>query len=1151
MTHPFFRVCCIFTVLLSCACLLQAQDFRSTLTGRITDSNGSVIPSVKVVMTETTTNTKFTTNSSAEGVYTIPLLLPGTYELSAEASGFKKYVQSGIQVATNVRLTQNIELSVGDVKESITVTGDAPMLETATASTGQTITTREVESLPINGRTPMDLAAFGFGVVNLGNRDQNRPFENAGFSNYTMGGGAVGTTLFLLDGVPNFNDTGGTRAAFSPSVDSVIEVKVEAFNVDASQGGAMSGSVNMTTKAGSNQFHGSLSEFNQASALCATPWFTNASGGKKTVTRMNLFGGTIGGPVWIPHVYDGHNKVFFFFAYEQNIDFNPNPVFGTLPTAKERAGDFSDLLALSVPGKSYQLYDPKSATLVSGKVVRTAFAGNVIPSDRLNPIAVKFLSQYVPLPNQQLPGVDNTKNYFNPLSTTNPYHSYMARSDFNISSNDKLTLRMDTSLWDQYTGSLFNNITTANHNWRSQWGGMTDYVHTFSSTLVGNMRLGYTRFRAFYTNESAGFNPTDLGFPSYIASNSSHLMMPTFSFSDGYSGNNASGKYTDQPLNSYQLYGGLVKIIGNHALKFGGEVQEHVFSSLAWGGAAGDYTFGNNWVKPDNGSSTGAPMGYGIASFLLGLPTAGSFTINPAAKYSAPYGVLYVQDDWHLRPNITLNIGLRWEYEGSSVESHNRQIIGFNPTAVNSASTAAAAAYALNPVAMRKEPFNTLGGVIFADDNNRGSYQLSKKAFSPRFGITWSPKSLHDRTVFRGGFGIFYNPPHVITGTQPGYSQTTSFVPTNDNYLTAASTLNNPFPTGFILPAGNSLGASTALGQSLTIISPDIKIPYAERWTLGIQQKLANNLMLEVGYIGNRGVHLFTSRDINAMPYWYLSTLPTRDTATINALAASVNNPFAGLIPGIAVGAKTTVNKLLQPYPQFGSITMSNIPNGSSWYHSLATRLQKRFSNGLSLFVNYNYSRLMARESYLNAGDPRLETRVSSSDRPHSLAVGLTYELPVGRGKAYLADANRWINGFLGNWSVATTYGYHSGAPFGVGNLIYLGGDLQWNSHNPDRVFDTSRFYTGTDQLSQNFRTFPSQFSNTRVDCYKNVGLTLSKSFNILDKAKLQYRAEGFNLFNRPQFSGFNTTPTSSGFGTLTTTTNTPRLIEMGLRLTF
>src|SRR5215471_17870028 len=458
------------------SCLSAAQEFRSTISGRVTDPSGAVVANVKVTAIKADTNSRFETLSNGDGLYTIPFLPPGPYTLTAEVSGFKKYVQSGLQIGSDTRIGQDIVLALGTANESVTVSADAAQLESVSASAGQVITTHEVESLPVNGRAPMDLAILGYGVVNTGVRDQNRPFENSGFSTFAMGGAATGANAALLDGVPNVGTLGtiNTRVAFSPPVDSVVDVKVEAFNVDASYGGFGGGTVEITTKGGTNQFHGSASEFNQVSALAATPFFINADPkGQKPPYRQNLWGATIGGPVWIPKVFNGRDKLFFFFAYEGFKDAYSTPASFTVPTAAEEQGDFSRLLSLNNATKNYTLYDPSSAVLANGVITRQEFPKNVIPLTRLNPIATKFLSSYMPAPNTQ--GVyDDTNNFLSPLNTFDDYHSYLARGDVNISSINKLTLSGRHSYWCQ-TGPLdiVENLAYSQHAiCRDLWGGV-------------------------------------------------------------------------------------------------------------------------------------------------------------------------------------------------------------------------------------------------------------------------------------------------------------------------------------------------------------------------------------------------------------------------------------------------------------------------------------------------------------------------------------------------------------------------------------------------------------------------------------------------------------------------------------------------------
>lgn len=1150
------RVCFALSLSLAIATGLFAQEFRSTLTGRVTDPSGAAIPNAKVVAVKTETQGKFETVATADGLYTIPFLPPGMYQLRAEAPGFRSYVQSGITVAADMHVAQDIRLTIGDTTQAVTVTADAAPLESVTASAGQAITTHEVESLPINGRAPMDLVILGYGAVNVGTRDQNRPFEQSGQSNFSLGGTASGSSAALIDGVPNIGTTGtsGTLVSFSPAVDAVEEVKVEAFNVDASYGGMGGGTVEITTKSGGNQFHGALSEFNQLSVLAATPFFTNASGSKKTPYGENQFGFAVGGPVWIPKVYNGRNKFFFFGAYEHYGDRDLYPTYFTVPTAAERTGDFSRLLSLNNGSKNYTLYDPSTAAISGSTVVRQPFPGNIIPQARLNPIAGNFLNSFVPLPN--LPGnYDDTNNFITGEHVSNHYDSYSGRSDMYLGGKDKLTFSGRESYWLQTGSQLADNPAYWDGGGRTIWGGMVDEIHTFSPTMVGDLRLGFNRHEQFSSLGSQGYDPTQLGFPSYIKNSSNELMVPTFKFTDGYSGNSTTqSTYASQPYNTFQLFNSYTKILGAHSIKFGGEARLLDYSSITFANTTGYYQFDSGtWVKA-NSNASNPSLGGSMAQFLLGLPTSGEYDIDPALHDDSRYSALFVSDDWHARPNLTVNLGLRWEYGTPTTERDNRQVIGFNSSAVNMATKGAEAAYALNPLPqMAASAYQPTGGLVFADSSNRTPYTTPRTAFSPRLGLSWSPASLHNKTVIRAGTGIFYYNYGVIPSQQPGFTAVTQYVASNNSWLTPASTLSNPFPNGIQQPVGGSLGVNTFLGNSITYINPSLQNQYSLRWNFDIQEQLPADTVLEIGYIGNHSVHLTTNYNFAALPSQYLSRSPVRDTATINALGAIVPNPFAGLLPGTgANGSTTTVAGVLQAYPEFTGVTEASMNNGGSYYHALNVKVQKRLSKGLQFVVNFTHSRQMDSVTYLNSGSLALQNEVSSYDRPNNFVFSSTYDLPFGRGMAFGAKTNRAVNFVLGNWAVAGVYDYHSGAPLSWGNVIYNGGALNYDASNVSHAFDTTSFNTvSSQQLSANFRTFPSRFNNLRVDATNNINLTATKNFHVTERVRLQFRAEAFNVANHPLFGGPNLSPTSASFGIITSQTNSPRAVQFAMRLTF
>jgi hypothetical protein len=676
----------------------------------------------------------------------------------------------------------------------------------------------------------------------------------------------------------------------------------------------------------------------------------------------------------------------------------------------------------------------------------------------------------------------------------------------------------------------------------------------FTPTFVSDLRIGGNRYDQFSFQPSAGYDATKLGFPSYINTASTHPIFPLFAFSDGYAGNAAtSSYYINQPYNTYQIFNSYTKIVGSHTVKFGGQALLQDFSNISWLNSSGSYTFDTgSWVKATS-SATAPTLGGSLAQFLLGLPTSGEFDLNAQSKNDSWYNSLFINDDWHFRPNLTINLGLRWEYGSPNTESHNREVTGFNPTAVNQVTQAAETAYAAHPVALLAGAFQPTGGLLFASPSNRNPYTTPHASFAPRFGVSWSPAAMKNKTVVRAGTGIFYYNYGVLTAQQPGFTAQDLYVATNNSFLTPATTLSNPFPNGIAPAAGSSPGVNTFLGSGVTFYNPNLQNQYSLRWTLDVQQQLPFGTVLEVGYIGNHSVHLTTNFSLTSLPAQYLSTSPTRDNNTINALAALVPNPFAGLLPGTSLNGSTiAVSSLLHAFPEFTGVTENTLNNGGSYYHSMNIKIQKRLAGGLQFVVNYDYSRLMEHVSYLNGGSPVLEKRVSSFDRPHSFVASGTYDLPFGRGKQYMNKLPYAADLVLGGWSLATIYSLHSGAPLSWGNVIYSGGPLNYNAENPNRAFDTTQFnIASSQQLSQNYRTFPSQFSNLRVDHTNNIDLTLTKTFSILEKVKIQFRAEALNLTNKPLFAAPNLTPTNSAFGTISSQTNNPRYIQFGARLSF
>lgn len=1125
------------------ALLSQAQEFRSTIFGRIMDQQQAVVPGAKVTAVEKDTGARTTTISRMDGSYTLAFLAPGTYTISVEADGFKRATKELVQIGSNERKTIDIGLEVGAVNESVTVEADAPLLDAASASVGQAVSPVQIESMPLNGGTPLIMAQLALGVVQMSRPDFVRPFDNSGASDLSIAGGEAQKNELLIDGSPNSTRNG--RSAYSPPVDAVQELRVQAFESDAAYGNTGGGTVNLVSKAGTNDLHGSLYEFNQVSRLAAADWFTNRAGQKIPATRYNQYGGSAAGPVSIPRLVDGRNRLFFFFAFEGLRQPNKSAFTSTVPTAEERNGDYSKLLGM---GEKYQIYDPLTGARQGSRIARQPLTGNIIPKSRLNPIALNYLQFY---PASNIPGeADGRNNYLGHIGSWETYNNELGRIDYNVSDRHKMFFNFRHNQRYNLNKQRYDNVATGKHLTRKNWGFMWDDVYTFTPTTLLNTRLNWTRFTQGNTYLSDGYNIASLGFPASLASASMHAVLPIVSLSPFDTLGHEGGDLT--PYDSFHIFASLSKFTGRHTIKVGTDLRLYRESEVDFGASSGTYKFGTNWTRGPLDNSPAAPIGQELSSFLLGLPTSGSFAVNGSRTNQAGYYAFFVQDDIRARSDLTVNIGLRFERETPTTERYNRVVNGFDFTSPNSVTAAAKAAYAADPIPeLPVGAFNPVGGLLFAGPGNRGIYNSPGNEFSPRFGFAWTPRALGSRTVLRGGFGLFYYDLGIAGMNQTGFSQSTSFVSTLNGYLSPNATLSNPFPSGIEQPVGATLGLDTFLGKGVSFFSPDQRGSYSARWNLNIQRLITKNTVVELGYLGNHSVHLGVDRSLSFTPARFLSTSPMRDQATIDLLSANVANPFKRLLPGTSLNGSTVAREdLLQAFPEFGGVGIKNTSDGSSYFNMMQVRVERRLTAGLQVLANYQWSRMIEKRSLLNDSDALFEKRVAAEDRPHRFVISGTYDLPFGKGKAIAGSLPAVLDRIVGGWMLAGMYTWQSGQAVNWGNVIYYGGGLQWNPRGVYGSLDTSRFNTNSkQQLGANIRTFPTRFANIRDDATNTVDLSVLKNFRIHERLKLQYRCESFNTMNRPQFGSPSVNVTSSAFGKISSQGNLPRILQMALKL--
>jgi len=1174
----------LFTVLLGLAMLpgLFSQEFRGTFSGVVTDPSGAMVAGAKVTVVEINTKTKADTVTDNAGHYVVPFLLPGDYDISVSMDGFKEYTRKAVHLGAGDNLAIDGHLEVGQASQAIEVADVVPMVNSENASIGQAITTQEVQDLPSNGGTPMMALTFAMGVSPMSQPSQIMPYASGGAASWSISGSANQTNELLMDGVPNATWDG--RQAYSPPKDAVQEVRIKAFDTDASFGHTGGGTANQVLKSGTNRLNGTAYWNNQPNNLVANDFFRNKAGVPVSVTHFNQFGATAGGPVILPKVMDGRNKLFWFFAFEGIQDSQPATTYMSVPTQAEMNGDFSALLNTKT---KTVLYDPYSAVLSGSTVNRTAYAGNIIPASQLNPIGKNYLN-FFPKPNA--PNVardDGYNNFVADATSKDGYTNELGRIDYNINDKNRTYFNIRHTDYSQVKNDYYDNVATGSNLSRSNWGASLDHVYIVNASNVVNARVNFTRMYEDHSSPSQGINPTSLGYPSYLTSNSQYVQMPTITFATTSTNLQTLGFGTNAnklPSQSFQGYGVWSSIHGPHTFKFGADARQYRLNYAAVGASTGSFAFSaNNWVRQSSSASSTVTMGQDFAELLLGLPTGGTYDINTSAMFTSYYAAGFAQDDWRVTPTLTVNLGIRFDHDFPYTEKWGRAVDGFAWDAVNPLSAAATAAYAKNPNALLPvSQFKVLGGLTFASPSDQAIYENTSHLFSPRIGLAWSPEMFHSKLVVRSGFAMFVMPITIATlqptgaystnplSLQTGYGQQTTMTVTNNNYLTPATTLSNPFPGGAILqPTGPVNGLATNAGTNLNFMNPEMKSPYSVRWNFSLQYQLSSNTVMEVAYIGNHSVHLpITYTQFNGVPRQYLSTANGRDQAVINALTASTPNPFYGLNTSTATNTTISTAQLLSHYPEFGTgatspgssgVVMNDNSVGSSYYNSFNVRVQRRMSHGLYIMGNFMQASMIDKTSWLNDSDPTPEKRISPFFRPLRTAVAATYELPIGRGK--LVDLkSRWLDSAIGGWQISSTYSFQLGGPLtwlngstnNPGDYLYVGGPLNGDPRNTDQAFDISRFDTkAADQYQYHIRTFSTTFPNVRTDGINNMDLSLQKKFNFAERRSFQIRAEAFNFLNHPTFAAANTTATNSAFGTITAMANRSRMIQFVARLVF
>jgi hypothetical protein len=1202
-----FRGTILFVVLFGLSIITFGQGFQGGLRGSARDQGGAVVPGVEVTLTNEATSLSRMAVTNDSGEYSFAALEPGSYRLNASLPGFKAIALTGIRVGTQQFVTLDLKLEVGAVAEAVSVTAEVPLIETSNASTGTVLGSLDLATLPAPGRNAFMIGASVPTVIPSGDTQFNRQQDQSNASLISLGGGTRRGNNYTLDGVPITDMR--NRATANPTIEALEDVKVQVHTYDVEMGRTGGGVFNTTLRTGSNEFHGT--GFFQTRPIWAEKnnFFGQKAGIPKPNNPYYLGGGGVGGPII-------KNRTFFWVAAEDYHDIQTRVESVIFPTGAERAGDFSGLTA---QGRPVVIYDPLTSRTVNGAVVRDPFPGNRIPSNRINPVAGAML-KYMPMPDRNAD--DGTTNYTRTGIIPNQFEQ-----EYTVKIEHKITDRSSISGF-----YLYNRTNEPNDDYfapgltgPNRFADPNDYLlkrrpqviainntNTLSSSSVLSLRFGWTRFPDNNTI-TLPFDPATLPFSQSFLSQITLKKFPDVrirSYDQATQNTTTLGAIDPTQINwkSMTFNGGYSKFVGTHTFKVGGDYRKIGVDTFIPGPGSGNFDFDKDMTS-SNGGSGGATDGNAFAAFLLGYPS-GQSSRQSTLPISTPLNIFlhyyggYAQDDWRITPKLTLNYGLRFEHEDGLREQHNNFSVGFDPTATSS----------LNSVTIPADPVagtparQVAGGLMYAGVGGNHTYQGNPPSvrWSPRAGLAYS---FNTKTVLRGGYGIFWAPfNYPIPSTtnnnygQVGYTQNTVLPQT---LPTPTVTLDNPFPNGVVQPSGNTKGALSGVGTTISYVDQNRKAPRVQQYSVDIQFQLPDNMAISVGYVGSRSDHLGlggsndTPVNINQLDPKYLSLG--------SALTQNVPNPFFGRpeLAGTSLGTSATIarNQLLRPYPQFLNINARQVTEGFSRYNAAVVEWTKRVSHGFGGRVSYTYSALMDNQvgetnfySLVSPGlplnnfnflasmprcaagaqfssacyNPRAEYGRGMLDVPHRVIIAPLFELPFGQNRKW-ANTSKAADWIIGGWSISAIANLQSGFPTNVqqtDNTNLLGGAQRPNlSGQPlatpgnyeDRL--ASADHPGATWISAaafalapggTFGSAPRTITSARSPSQKNVDAVFMKNFRLGESKTVQVKVEMLNLLNRVEVTTATSNNVTSGtFGQIANQAGFMRITQLMFRYSF
>ena len=1130
---------CLLSALTMAAIITPAQEYRATVMGQVTDKTKAAVPKATVKATRQDTNISKDSVTNEQGLYTIPGLEPGMYTVTISSPGFQTTVRNGIVLQVAEKLNLNVNLEVGQMTQEVTVIGEQELVQTASASRGLVFDPIKVQELPLNGRQSYMLMKLSPGVT----FDQ-RQFGANGFSgtrawdvngSFTINGGRNGSNQFLLDGAPI--STNGTFN-LAPNVEAIQEFKVMVNTYDAQYARTGGGTVNTTLKSGTNSWHGSLFDFWRNRILDANTRQNNAAGQKRGFRNQHQFGGVIAGPI-------RKDKDFVMFSFEGFRERVPFPSVSSVPPMEMRDGDFSKFIPQGQTA-TIKVYDPLTSrpcsqagvSCISGGIyLRDAFPGNIIPKARQSVVGQNIL-KYYPAPNftpqalaQNFVRGDNVGKY--------RYEQPMAKWDHII--NEKH--RFNTSYtWQD--GSEFRNSN--GFDAPAQNGNMTgtvrrDQVIRFaydwlmSPTRIVHGQASFDRFvENFPDDSSAGaFTYDKLGIknipavPTYPNKRAPRVQV------SGYNeifGNQYVNQNSRQQGNS-QLY--VAETHGRHSLKYGAEYAIIIRHNKASGRSSGLFNFDTVWSRQHQGRrAAGVLDGTSVADLLMGNMNSGFVDFNDSFLRREPYWGFYFQDDWKVNNKLTLNLGLRYDWQVGLVESHNRLVAGFNYDKVNQDLTNRVVPVwqklaAADPNFPRS-PSVIKGGLQYAgvDGVPRNVYNTDWSNLQPRFGFAYQ---FLPKTVMRGGFGIYHRTATQASQTT-GFSIRTPYIRSLDSDQTPRPmagpySLENPWPDGLIQPNGNKLGIGTNVGGGVSFDDRHRPIPRTFQWSYTLERELPWSTVLEVSYAGsytNKEVRTTELSEMNQTNYEAAFRNPSFYQAT-------VTNPWYGIIPANQpFGASPLIARrdLLRRIPQFNGVQSPINAWGAVYYHGLQTRFEKRMlgersrGGALTWVLAYTWSKQMEttnrQEFNFEWFKGWADSVVTGADRTHNFQLAGIWDIPVGKGRSNFTQMNKFGETVFGGWNMNWTVSYQTGVPLGAWTgWKYLCGNPSKGERTETQWFDRTASCYSQNQPFEQQQLMP-RFHQIRGHTAWQSDLAIAKKFAITERVRLEVRGESFNFTNTP-----------------------------------